>query len=137
MLLLLAVLTIIVAVTVSYWMGALTSIASKHEQIEFPNASARRLEDGSWVITAELKNTGSMDATIDLLYINGKKPSDFGPEAIVVTPSLPLSLQVGSGVKAVSISVKAGTPGFITGTTIEVSFRSSSGRNYPKQVMLI
>lgn len=130
-------MTVVVTITVSYWMGALTSIASKREQVEIPNAIARRLEDGGWDITIEVKNTGSIDATLDQIFINGKEPSEFGSGAIVVTPSLPLSLQAGSATKTVNISVKAGTPGFITGATIEVAFRSSSRRNYPKPVMLI
>jgi hypothetical protein len=56
---------------------------------------------------------------------------------VAVEPSLPFSLQAGSGVKTVSISVKTGTTGFITGATIDVELRSSAGRHYIKPVMLV
>ena len=136
-LLLLAVVTIVLTITIGYWMGGVTSIFTKREQVEITGAQANRLEDGGWMITLQVKNTGSIDAILDLLLINGKAPSEFGPGAVAVEPSLPFSLQAGSGVKTVSISVKTGTAGFITGGTIDVEFRSSSGRHYPKPVLLI
>jgi len=136
-LLLLAIVTVVVTLTIGYWMGGVTSIFTKHEQVDITGAEASRLEDGGWVITLQVKNTGSVDATLDLLLINGKAPSEFGPGAVVATPSLPISLQAGSEVRTVTISVKTGTAGFITGATIDVEFRSSAGRHYIKPVMLI
>jgi len=133
--LLLAVLTVVVTVTISFWMGGLTSVFTKREQIEIPSAYASKNEEGGWIITVKLKNTGSIDATLDLLLINGKGYSEFESDAIVITPSLPLTVQAGSE-RIVEITVKAGTSGFMTGTTIDMVFRSASGRTYPKPVMI-
>jgi len=135
--LLLAVLTVVVTISVSFWMGGVASLFSKPEQVEISGAYASKLEDGGWKITAQVRNTGSIDATLELLLINGKEPSEFGSRAVVVTPSLPLSLRAGSGMEVVEISVKAGTSGFLTGATVNVMFRSSSGRHYPKTVTLL
>jgi hypothetical protein len=131
----LAILTIVVAITVSFWMGGLASQLARSEQVEISNAYANKLDDGGWNITVQLRNTGSMDSTLNLLLINGKQLSDYGSGTVATAPSLPLVVEAGYS-KTVIISVKNGTTGFITGATIDLVLCSSAGRQYPQEVML-
>jgi len=134
--LVLAVVTVAVSMSGAVLMGGTCSFFSRHEQVEVPSAFASRLGDGGWVIEVKIRNTGSVDATLDLLSINGKAVSAFDSGAVIVTPSFPFSLRAGSETVA-KITVRAGTAGFITGATVDVGVRSSSGTYYPKTVMLL
>ncbi|HIE18390.1 TPA: type IV pilin [Candidatus Bathyarchaeota archaeon] len=73
--------TIVVAVSVAYWMGSIAGGYTTFEQVELPTAYAEYgtsfdiqddgvADDSGWKITIELKNTGSADATIDNIFIN-------------------------------------------------------------------
>lgn len=116
-------------------MGGIASLMAKSEQVEILNAYATKLDGGGWIITVQLKNTGSLDSTLDLLLINGKQLSDYGSGTVATAPSLPLVVEAGYS-KTVTISVKNGTTGFITGATIDLVLCSSAGRQYPQEVML-
>ena len=127
--------TVVVAITMAYWMGGLASSLTKREQVEIPIVSATKLGDGGWTIMAQLKNTGGANATIDGLFINGKASYDLGPEAVTVAPGLSFSVPAGSG-KTATITVKNGTRGFCMGATVDLAFRSSAGRSYMKAVLI-
>lgn len=132
---LLTLVTIVVTISVAFWMGGVASIMVKREQIEISNAYVNKSDEGVWIITVQMKNTGTADSNLDILRINGKDSSEFNG-ALTVSPILPLLVQPGSNI-AVIISVKAGTSGFILGGTVDLVFcSSSSGLQYPKQVIL-
>ena len=132
---LLFLLTLVVSITISLWMGGLASQFTRREQVEITNAYSFRREDGGWTIMVESKNKGSANATIDIIRMNGKDIRDFA-SAVTVDTGLPIVIQMGSS-KTVQIAIKNGTLGFITGGTIELVFGSSaSGLQYPKQIML-
>ena len=135
--LLLAVVTVGVALSVSFWMGGIASLFSKHEQVEVSNAYASRLEGGGWIIVLKVRNTGSLDATIDSILVNGKELSAFEPGAVTITPNLPIAIQAGFAAVDIEVAAKAGTPGFMNGATVDLELRSSSGRRYVRTVMLL
>ena len=133
---LLVVITLVVTLTISFWMGGLTSQFTRREQVEIIDAYSFRLEDGGWTIMVESKNKGNVDASLDILRMNGKDISDYGNNAVTVNTGLPIVIQMGS-YKTVEITIRKGTVGFITGGTIDLVLGSSvSGLQYPKQVML-
>ncbi|RJS85863.1 type IV pilin, partial [Candidatus Bathyarchaeota archaeon] len=79
--------TIVVAVSVAYWMGSIASGYTTFEQIELPTSYARwdgnkTFTNGGWNITIELKNTGSADATIDNIFLNGIPLSGYSSSSI-------------------------------------------------------
>jgi len=133
----LMVATVVISMSGSVLIGETSSFLTKHEQVEIFSAYASRLGDGGWVIEIQIRNTGSVDATLDLLSINGKGVYAFAPGAVNVTPSFPFSLQAGSGTADVTISVRTGTAGFTSGATVDVELQSSSGIRYPRTVMLL
>jgi len=117
-------------------MGGLTSQFTRREQVEITDAYSVKLENGGWTIIVESKNKGNVDASLDILRMNGKDISEYGTNAVTVNTGLPIIIQTGS-YRTVEITIKKGTAGFITGGTIDLVFGSSvSGLQYPKQVML-
>ena len=134
-LVILVILTLVVTITISFWMGGLASQLTRREQVEITDAYSFKREDGGWTIMVESKNKGNVDATLDILRMNGKDIRDYAT-AVTVDTGLPIVIQMGTG-KTMQITIRNGTAGFITGGTIELIFGSSvSGLQYPKQVML-
>jgi len=129
----LVAVTIVVAVAVAYWMGGLTAIYTRFEKIEITSAYAEYSDDGkNYTITLNIKNSGSADATIDNILINGKPPSAYeGNVTIVIGTGL-----VKAGEKqTIIIEVKAIAP-FTPGTSIEVKIHTAAGQEYPKTITL-
>lgn len=105
------------------------------EKIEVQSATATKAVDGSYTITLAVKNTGSADATIDSVMINGKPLSQFPG----VTDNLAVggTSVVADGSASVNVSVPAGqgVP-FTAGTTIEIKLHTEAGKDYPQMLTL-
>jgi len=144
--------TIVVAVSVAYWMGSIASGYTTFEQIELPTSYARWDEDlftnGGWNITIELKNTGSADATIDNIFLNGIPLSGYSSSSIrlyadgqpVDPSSISISVTKG-GSKTLLIQIEkyngtTGIEGCTPGTWVDFKIHSASGRDYPTRVKL-
>ena len=91
--------TIVVAVSVAYWMGSIAGTYTRFEKVEIPTAYANKIAafssgtepdtsrtpespalwDGNpgWNITVVLKNSGSAASTIDDVFVNGKPYDQF------------------------------------------------------------
>jgi flagellin-like protein len=124
--------TIAVAIAVAFWMGGLTSIFTRFEKLEITSAYAD-LSEGKFTITLNYKNTGSADASISGIFINGKPYSDAGATLEEPTP-LPFSCKVGVEGK-VKVTVNEGAP-FVSGVTVEVTIHTAAGKDYPRVVVL-
>ena len=140
----LVAVTIVVAVAVAYWMGGLTSVYTRFEKLEITSAYAQK-NDGTFTITLNIKNSGSADATIDNILLNGKPPSEY--EVNNITDSNELlyngtskewmkSLSVKAGASATIIICVNATAPFTSGTSIEIRLHTAAGQEYPKQVTL-
>lgn len=141
----LVAVTIVVAVAVAYWMGGLTAIYTRFEKLEITAAYAE-YKDGNYTITLHIKNSGSADATIDNILLNGKPPSEYKGNVIKITGGNDTlysnntgwvkNLPVKAGDSAsITIKVKAGAP-FTAGTSIEVKIHTAAGQEYPKTITL-
>ena len=134
--------TIVVAVSVAYWMGSIAGTYTRFEKVEIPTAYANKITlfnnatdlnipdsfNGSsgWNITVVLKNSGSAASTIDDVFVNGKPYDQFSYVAIryndTSTASVELYPQVGDlaltinagGSATVEILVLKGTDGDVT-----------------------
>ena len=134
----LVAVTIVVAVAVAYWMGGIAGLYTRYEKLEISSIYAEyNATSKNWTITVTVKNTGSADATIDNILINGK-PYDTGYTGVTVNPDPKtnngISLKVG-GEQDIEISVPQGEP-FVSGVSIEVRLHSAGGQEYPKTVTL-
>ena len=142
--------TIVVAVAVAYWMSGIAGIYTRFEKIEIESCSTRKVDEvdaaGALVpdgideygVTIHLKNTGSADATVTNVHINGKVLTDYLACAYVLDvdgyPVEDLSvagLTIGAGQKG-SLRVYIPTDQISAGTTIEVKLHTAAGMDYPK-----
>ena len=154
--------TIVVAVSVAYWMGSIAAGYTTFEQIELPTVYAKDLPNDTpfagWNVTIKLKNTGSADATIDDIFINDMPLSDYASGTIQLyvdncsattqadgnwTSSLSsLSIDINKGQsKTLYIYIKDdtndnGVDGCTSGTTVNIKIHTASGRDYPTHVKL-
>ena len=161
---------IAITVAVAFWMTGIIGTFTRHEELKITgyvlqaNTDLERSGDGKkdWALIIKVKNTGTTDATLTELMINGKPFSTYsysydcnqGKLKSTYIPGLPS----GSGVYKVeedsdwkpgtnTIRVSSGTEvtliipittrdGFTPGTSIEVKVVSASGIEYPKTLVL-
>ena len=69
----LVAVAIALAVAVAFWMSGIIGGYTKYEQLEVSAGYADWNEDNqTWIVVLQVKNTGSSDATIDEIYVNGR-----------------------------------------------------------------
>jgi len=143
----LVAVTIVVAVSVAYWMGSIASSYTAFEQIEMPTTYPEWNGTG-WKIHVELKNSGSADATISQIFLNQKplkdypagnievwKTNDTDPANQIDLANIAISVPKGQ-TEQVIIYIKYGTEGCSHGTNINIRLHSAAGQDYPAQVKL-
>ena len=141
--------TIVVAVSVAYWMGSIASGYTTFEQIELPTVYAKYNDEAeAWNVTIELKNTGSADATIDNIFLNSIPLKDYGnnitlyynTNGTTLTSSLSnIEIRINKGSSAIIILEIKGNnavEGCTAGTRVDIKLHSAAGREYPAQVKL-
>jgi len=148
--------TIVVAISVAYWMSTISSSYTVFEQIEMPTSYAEYFNDNvypgagpGWNVTVQLKNTGSADAVINNIYLNEKpvytykSDGNYNINITVVEDSYTvefdnnevISVPKGDS-KTVIISILADTEGCDHGVRVDFKFHSASGKDYPSLVKL-
>lgn len=108
--------------------------------IELPGAFTRfeKLEISSAyaysaiLIVINVSNTGSSDATITDVFVNGKPAASFTP-AGTLAPALPLPLASGA---STTITLTFANPGLVSGVTYDIKIHTASGNDYPKAVVI-
>jgi hypothetical protein len=130
----LLVLTLGVTLVCTNWMGSLPSIYASAEKIEVVAVEVNLVPQG-WQLNVLLKNTGSADAAIDNLQINGKISSTLG---VSTNPDLTAgSYHLGAGsTGSIQVSIPTGTRGCSSGSMIEIKLTSVNGWGYMKIVSL-
>jgi flagellin-like protein len=142
--------TIVVAVSVAYWMGAIAGGFTSFEQIELPTVYGRAITSPwtGWNITIELKNTGSADATLNNIFINSIPVKDsayvasniklYADGTDIKTTLYANGLPIRKGVSVnllIHLNVDQ-TVGFTAGTRIEIKMHTAAGKDYPTSLKL-
>ena len=139
----LVAVAITVSVGVSYWMGGISSQYTQFEKVEIQTAICTLDAFSNWVVTIDLKNTGSAPATITHLFVNNivATADSVAPVAAVATITTDLTA-------ATSWTLNSGESGTIilwvgntyltlsSGTTIDVKLHSGGGIDYNKLIQL-
>ncbi|MEM2136633.1 MAG: archaellin/type IV pilin N-terminal domain-containing protein [Candidatus Methanomethylicia archaeon] len=135
--------TITVAVAISYWMGGIAGLYTRFEKIEITYAYATVVYDNTsmtgWNITLGVKNTGSADATIDNIFLNGVPISDV--KNVTVNGKVFSSITVKSG-DSITILITIPSDATIgggkasSGLSLEIKLHTSAGKDYPKIITL-
>lgn len=147
----LVAVAITVAVAVAYWMGGISGQYTKFEKVELTTAYSTRVAGSGWLITIDLRNTGTTASTLNTVFINEKPlnstgygASDF-PSGVgdrIVTNIEEGGTTIGSGASdTFRVWIwNDGTNGYGTlssGTTLNVKLHSAGGMDYIKLVELI
>ena len=130
----LVAITLVVTLASTHWMAAIPGMYTGVEKIDIVAVGVNVIPQG-WQLTVFMKNTGSADAAISGLEIDGKSSSTLG---VSTTPNLtdgPYHLKAGS-MGSMQVVVPIGTPGCSSGTTIEVKLSSANGWRFGPMVTL-
>ena len=131
----LVAVTLVVALASSHWMATITGMYTGVEKVDIVAVEVNVIPQG-WQLKVFMKNTGSADAAISGLEINGKSSTTLG---LSTTPDLtaePYLLKAGS-MGSIQVVIPIGTPGCSSGTTIEVVLNSAAGWGFGQSVTLI
>jgi len=133
----LVAVTIVVAVAVAYWMGGIAGLYTRFERLEISSTYATYDSTNTqWNVTMNVRNTGSADATVTDLLINGKPWDDAFFDDNISDPSLPKSVASGQET-SVTFSIDYNEAlGFRPGVSIEIKLHTASGQDYPKTITL-
>lgn len=137
-------IAIVMALAVAYWMLGLGGAFTKFEKIEFTSAYAVYDEsEKNFTISVTLKNTGSADAVIDKVFVNGRPINDWviNSEQIawqdsLETKSINAGQELTGGKIILALSEKEPKNPFTHGVTVEIMIQTAAGRQYPKSVVL-
>jgi flagellin-like protein len=147
----LVTVAITVAVSVAYWMGAISGNYTTMEKIDVSSfLVAKDQATGNYTITFNLKNTGSADATVSTIYINGKAYDDPSftdnvsvreSAGIWLTSGTPNILVASGASKSIMLRIQpasgsATVAPFTAGTMLEISIHTAAGKNYQQMTNL-
>ena len=140
--------TIVVAVSVAYWMGAIAGGFTSFEQIELPTVYGRAITSpwAGWNMTIELKNTGSADATLNNVFLDSIPYKDYTPANMRITADgtdvsttlYTTGVLVSKG-KSVTLVIQIKVDqnvGFTAGTRVEIKLHTAGGKDYPTSLKL-
>ena len=120
----LVAVTIVTAISASFWMGGISQSYMKNELLEL---SYYVVPDGAggWDVTFDLKNVGPSSISFTGFTVNDKRIEDYTP-TINATGFDPLS----SGASATGL-IEITVDHFSSGTTVEICILTASGMEYP------
>ena len=133
----LVAIAIVMSIAVAYWALGLGGTFTRYEKIEIMSMYATG-SAGNWEIKATLRNTGTAPTTINLVLINGK-PSGEYTGVISVDPDPDTDPQtINPGEKKEFTIEITDTNGkyFVSGMSVEITFHTAAGSDYPKVVVL-
>jgi FlaG/FlaF family flagellin (archaellin) len=130
-------IAIVMSIAVAYWMLGIGGSFTRFEKLEFVSGYISNSNSTWFDITVTLKNTGSADATLDLVFLNAKPYTAYVDDSnVTVTYAGDTTLNPGDSINAV-ISLKRGTTTvWKSGMSVEVMIQSVAGRQYPKTINL-
>ncbi|MEM1581476.1 MAG: archaellin/type IV pilin N-terminal domain-containing protein [Candidatus Bathyarchaeia archaeon] len=138
----LVAVSVAASAAISFWLGDMVGTYTRFEKIEVVSAYAiRDIDMGhvGWSVNIILKNTGSADATIYDILINGKPLADYSGKVLVCSggstnTTVNFSIGVGEQV-TITLYVMEGE-NFTSGASLEVRLYSADGQEYPRIISL-
>jgi len=142
---------ITISVAVAFWMGGISSLYTRFEQLEIiatNSVSDQRdlwgtgIAENCWIIEINCRNKGVSTATITQVHVNGKPLESYGQlgtfDKILQSFGESLSLKPGEYKEFEIIILEDGGAdySFSTGTICEFRLHSGSGMSYPGMVTL-
>jgi len=129
-------IAIVMSIGVAYWMLSLGGAFTRFEKLEFTSGYATvNNSTGNFDVKMVIKNTGSADATLDLLFLNGKPSADYGATVALPSNYKGFALVPGGETGSMTITLTKGNT-WKSGMSVELTVQTSAGRQYPKTVIL-
>ena len=127
----LVAVAIAIAIAVAFWMTGIIGLFTRFEKIEITYIYAKA-EDSTWIITLKVKNTGTADATIDNIFINGRPATEWTAFSSISPTEVTSGYTLSAGGEVeITITLNKGGE-FVPGQSIEVKVHTASGQEYPK-----
>jgi flagellin-like protein len=138
---------IALAVAIGLWMSGLVATFTRFEKLEVTSAYAISNNNGTWTVTIIAKNTGSADATVTTVMINGipnNNGNGWGNNDVAgnVNPGPSpngVTINVGNQQQFTILLFRGHTIGTTTlspGITLNIVLHSAAGKDYPASVTL-
>ena len=128
----LVAIAIVIAIAVAFWASGLVGVFTRFEKLEI--TSAYYVENDGVKLT--VKNTGSADASIDNIFVNGKVCVTNTDDCnINPPPTTPITIAVGDS-KQITVGHPPGAEKWINGVTYEIAIHTASGKTYPVSVLI-
>ncbi|WP_042667329.1 archaellin/type IV pilin N-terminal domain-containing protein [Desulfurococcus amylolyticus] len=130
--------TIAIAIAVALWMTGLVGSFTGTENLQIVSAYATKNNDG-WTIYLQVKNVGTVDVTIDNIFINGVPVSGLTGyvQSITVNGEVQdmsnINIPIGTGK---TVNMEIAVKGYVAGQMLEIKLHSAAGKEYPKQITL-
>ena len=130
----LVAVAIVIAIAVAFWASGLVGVFTRFEKIEIVSTYWDGEEDAVVVIA---RNTGSSDAAVDMIFVNGRPCDDWGviiddDETDDDETTKPVILAIG---KSARFTV-SDTCVITGGVTNEIALHTTSGKTYPVAVLV-
>ena len=127
-------IAIVMSIAVAYWMLGIGATFTRFEKLEFISGYAVA-NNNSFDVKIKLKNTGTADATVDLVFLNGIPYTDYSPSVNITDGFINATLKPGDTLNATITLPKDGSS-WRSGMSVEVMVQTVSGRQYPKTIVL-
>ncbi|MEM3926642.1 MAG: DUF4352 domain-containing protein [Desulfurococcaceae archaeon] len=133
--------TIAITIAVALWMTGIIGGFTGTENLQIINAYVKssNFTGGYITIVLDVKNVGTVDATIDNIFFNGRSCTNF---AINDTSPAPISIKVGESMTLIinlTLSCEQNVCKFCgfnigPGQMLEIKLHTASGKEYPKMI---
>ncbi|MEM1731827.1 MAG: DUF4352 domain-containing protein [Desulfurococcaceae archaeon] len=136
--------TIAITIAVALWMTGIIGGFTGTENLQIINAyvkSSNFTNEGNITIVLDVKNVGTVDATIDNIFFNGRSCTDFAING-TAAPPVSIPIKVGeSKTLIINLTLSCGQNvcefcGFNIGPgqMLEIKLHTASGKEYPKMI---
>lgn len=145
-------IAISIAIAVAYWMIGITGAFTRFEKIEIVSGYAEYdTNKARYDVKLRLKNTGTSDASINIIFINGKPLQKYADltalhvysvgwdnKTLGAGEELDIKMPVGTTLDITIELIPSDTGGvyFTGGQSVEITMHTASGKDYPKNIVL-
>jgi len=135
----LVAIAIVIAIAVAFWATGLVGIFTRFEKLEITSIYAQAAAGGGTQVVLIVRNTGSADATIDDIYVNGipcAGQCNINPN--INPPNQSISMPVGHQRQIIvgSPPPQVTNGRWQSGVSYEVAVHTASGKMYPAAVLI-
>jgi flagellin-like protein len=131
----LVAIAIVIAIAVAFWATGLVGIFTRFEKLEITSIYAQAANETQTQVVLIVRNTGSADATIDDIYVNGI-PCGGAAGACNIDPAPPIRMPVGHQQQITVGNPPVTNNQWQAGVSYEVAVHTASGKMYPAAVLI-